>query len=123
MQPVNEPKPEVESSGVEDRREFLRKAGTFAAITPPVVTFLLSTSMSSRAIAASSGRGRHFPTAAVAAGAAATGTVAAGVPTDQPEQKPGAASQAPTAQPLGRQPTPVAPPPAPSMLSGAGERG
>jgi hypothetical protein len=123
VQPVNEPKPEVESSGVEDRREFLRKAGIFAAITPPVVTFLLSTSMSSKAIAASSGRGRHFPAAAVVAGAAATGTVAAGVSTDQPEQKPGAASQAPPAQPLGRQSTPAAPPPAPSTLSGAGERG
>ena len=38
-----------------DRREFLRKAGTFAAVTPPAVTFLLSTSMSSKAIAKSGG--------------------------------------------------------------------
>lgn len=40
----------------DDRREFLKKAGRFAVITPPAVTFLLSTSMSSKAIAASSGR-------------------------------------------------------------------
>jgi hypothetical protein len=41
----------------DDRRSFLKKAGTFAAVTPPAVTFLLSTSMSSRAIAASGGHG------------------------------------------------------------------
>ena len=40
----------------DDRREFLKKCGRFAVITPPAVTFLLSTSMSSKAIAASSGR-------------------------------------------------------------------
>ena len=40
----------------DDRRDFLKKCGTFAAVTPPAVTFLLSTSMSSKAIAASSGR-------------------------------------------------------------------
>ena len=39
----------------DDRREFLKKAGTFAAVTPPAVTFLLSTSMSSQAIAKSGG--------------------------------------------------------------------
>ena len=39
-----------------DRRDFLRSCGKFAAITPPAVTFLLSTSMSSKAIAASTGR-------------------------------------------------------------------
>ena len=51
-----EPCPETEhSKPVEDRREFLRKTGTFAAVTPAAVTFLLSTSMSSRAIAASGG--------------------------------------------------------------------
>lgn len=44
-----------ERHGQDDRRSFLKKAGTFAAITPPVVTFLLSTSMSSKAIAASGG--------------------------------------------------------------------
>lgn len=43
----------------DDRREFLKKCGKFAVITPPAVTFLLSTSMSSKAIAASSGRPGH----------------------------------------------------------------
>lgn len=37
------------------RREFLKKCGGFAVITPPAVTFLLSTSMSSKAIAVTSG--------------------------------------------------------------------
>ena len=47
----------------DDRREFLKKAGTFAAVTPPAVTFLLSTSMSSQAIAKSGGgpRGNGKP--------------------------------------------------------------
>lgn len=40
----------------DDRREFLKKCGQFAVVTPPAVTFLLSTSMSSKAIAASGGR-------------------------------------------------------------------
>ncbi len=40
----------------DDRRDFLKKCGRFAVITPPAVSFLLSTSMSSKAIAASSGR-------------------------------------------------------------------
>lgn len=43
----------------DDRREFLKKCGTFAAMTPPAVTFLLSTSMSSKAIAKSGGGPRH----------------------------------------------------------------
>ena len=45
----------------DDRREFLKKAGTFAAVTPPAVTFLLSTSMSSQAIAKSGGGPRGGP--------------------------------------------------------------
>ena len=39
----------------DDRRDFLKKCGTFAAVTPPAITFLLSTTMSSEAIAHSSG--------------------------------------------------------------------
>jgi hypothetical protein len=39
-----------------ERRDFLKKCGKYAAITPPAVTFLLSTTMSGKAIAASSGR-------------------------------------------------------------------
>lgn len=53
MEPVNETRTD------DDRREFLKKCGKFAVITPPAVTFLLSTSMSSKAIAASSGRPGH----------------------------------------------------------------
>ena len=48
--------PENETRADDDRREFLKKCGRCAVITPPAVTFLLSTSMSSKAIAASSGR-------------------------------------------------------------------
>lgn len=51
--------PEKEMRAEDDRRAFLKKCGTFAAMTPPAVTFLLSTSMSSKAIAASSGRPGH----------------------------------------------------------------
>jgi len=52
-----------------DRREFLKKCGKFAAVTPPAITMLLSTSLTSDAIAKSgggggkgrgSGRGKHF---------------------------------------------------------------
>ena len=46
-----------EIRGDNDRRSFLKKAGTFAVVTPPAVTFLLSTSMSSKAIAKSGGHG------------------------------------------------------------------
>jgi hypothetical protein len=42
------------SSG-HDRREFLKKCGKFAAITPPTITMLLSTSLTSNAIAKSGG--------------------------------------------------------------------
>jgi CheY-like chemotaxis protein len=40
----------------EDRRRFLASCGRFAAVTPPAMTLLLSTSMSSDAIARSGGR-------------------------------------------------------------------
>ncbi|GEC37842.1 putative membrane protein YgcG [Sinorhizobium meliloti] len=41
------------SPAEEDRREFLKACGRFAAVTPPAVTILLSTSLTSDAIAAS----------------------------------------------------------------------
>ena len=41
----------------EDRREFLKTCGKFAAITPPTMTMLLSTSLTSKAIAHSGGGG------------------------------------------------------------------
>ncbi|MCK1735528.1 hypothetical protein IVA79_16455 [Bradyrhizobium sp. 138] len=39
----------------DDRREFLKACGKFAAVTPPTVTLLLSTSLTSTAIASSGG--------------------------------------------------------------------
>ncbi len=39
------------------RRDFLRSAGKYAALTPPAVTLLLSTSMNSDAVAKSGGGG------------------------------------------------------------------
>jgi len=50
-------KPEVDPEADSERRAFLKDCGRYAAITPPAVTMLLSTAMSSKAIAASSGRG------------------------------------------------------------------
>jgi hypothetical protein len=41
----------------EDRRKFLASCGKFAAITPPAITMLLSTSLNSEAIAKSGGGG------------------------------------------------------------------
>jgi hypothetical protein len=40
----------------EDRRTFLASCGKFAAVTPPAITLLLSTSLHSSAIARSGGR-------------------------------------------------------------------
>ncbi|MBR0714910.1 hypothetical protein JQ632_13205 [Bradyrhizobium liaoningense] len=40
----------------EDRREFLKNCGRFAAVTPPAMTLLLSTSLTSTAIAGSGGK-------------------------------------------------------------------
>ncbi|WP_046119884.1 hypothetical protein [Ensifer aridi] len=45
------------SAGEEDRREFLKSCGRFAVVTPPAVTMLLSTSLTSNAIAKSGGGG------------------------------------------------------------------
>ncbi len=39
----------------DDRRAFLKTCGRFAAVTPPVMTLLLSTSLTSTAIARSGG--------------------------------------------------------------------
>jgi len=45
-----------EQHEIEDRRKFLLSAGRFAAVTPPAITLLLSTSLTSGAIAHSGGR-------------------------------------------------------------------
>lgn len=39
----------------DDRREFLKTCGKFAVVTPPTITALLSTSLTSTAIAKSGG--------------------------------------------------------------------
>ncbi|PST24141.1 hypothetical protein C7U60_09475 [Mesorhizobium plurifarium] len=48
---------EPPSKSDEDRREFLKSCGRFAIVTPPAVTMLLSTSLTSNAIAKSGGGG------------------------------------------------------------------
>ena len=48
---------QLNSPATEDRRNFLKTCGRFAATVPPAMTILLSTSLSSEAIAASSGGG------------------------------------------------------------------
>ncbi|KFG91998.1 hypothetical protein BV98_000249 [Sphingobium herbicidovorans NBRC 16415] len=44
-------------SAGEDRRNFLKTCGKFAATVPPAMTIMLSTSLTSQAIAASAGGG------------------------------------------------------------------
>jgi hypothetical protein len=51
----SEEKPEILVSEAQARRDFLKKAGRFAAVTPPAITLLLGTSLNSRAIAKSGG--------------------------------------------------------------------
>jgi hypothetical protein len=46
-----------------DRRKFLKACGEFAAVTPPAITVLLSTSLTSRALAYSAGAERVGPVA------------------------------------------------------------
>jgi hypothetical protein len=43
----------------DDRREFLKTCGKFAAVTPPAITLLLSTSLTSDAIAHSGAGAVH----------------------------------------------------------------
>ena len=45
----------IRDTAIEDRRKFLATCGKFAIVTPPALTLLLSTSLNSTAIAASSG--------------------------------------------------------------------
>src|SRR5947209_16206179 len=46
---------DIDKRSEEDRRKFLATCGKFAAVTPPAITLLLSTSLTSDAIAASGG--------------------------------------------------------------------
>jgi hypothetical protein len=45
----------------DDRRKFLAACSKFAVITPPALTVMLSTSLSSKAIASSSGSEKPHP--------------------------------------------------------------
>ncbi|MBZ7925331.1 hypothetical protein LAC81_31810 [Ensifer adhaerens] len=47
--------PEGQETEAQARRDFLKKAGRFAVVTPPAITLLLGTSLNSRAIAKSNG--------------------------------------------------------------------
>ena len=56
--------PEATDPGTIERREFLERCGRFAAVTTPAITMLLSTTLSSGAIAGSGGapgRSGHAP--------------------------------------------------------------
>lgn len=57
MEPGKEAPREPEAEVDADRRKFLASCGKFAAVTPPTLTMLLSTSLSSDAIARSGGGG------------------------------------------------------------------
>jgi hypothetical protein len=56
------PEKQIENEGADaDRRAFLVKAGRFAVIVPPAMTVLLSTTMTSNAIAKSGGTSYNPP--------------------------------------------------------------
>jgi hypothetical protein len=48
------------STELDDRRAFLARCGKFAAVTPPAIAFLLSTSLNSKAIAHSGGHEHNY---------------------------------------------------------------
>jgi hypothetical protein len=50
------------SAEAQGRRDFLKKAGKFAAVTPPAVTLLFSTSLEANALALSGGAAGPKPT-------------------------------------------------------------
>lgn len=58
MKPELQDVHEQESPEAKGRREFLKTLGKAAVITPPAMTILLSTSLDSKAIAASNGQTR-----------------------------------------------------------------
>lgn len=65
MEPGKEAARNPEAEVDADRRKFLASCGKFAAVTPPALTMLLSTSLTSDAIARSGrgggGRDRDLP--------------------------------------------------------------
>jgi hypothetical protein len=57
MSAAEENRSTLESDADQDRRKFMATCGKFAVVTPPAITMLLSTSLTSTAIAQSGGRG------------------------------------------------------------------
>jgi hypothetical protein len=51
------PENDAEVAAAADRRKFLASCGKFAVITPPAITLLLSTTLTSTAVMASGGPG------------------------------------------------------------------
>ncbi|MCW2283135.1 hypothetical protein M2323_000718 [Rhodoblastus acidophilus] len=52
---MSEPEIRDDESAAADRRTFMAALGRFSVVTPPAISLLLSTSLASQAIAASSG--------------------------------------------------------------------
>ncbi|MCW2317852.1 hypothetical protein M2322_003417 [Rhodoblastus acidophilus] len=60
MQSQNEPGPGADGAEA-DRRKFLASLGRFSVVTPPAITLLLSTTLTSEAIAQSGASHGHHP--------------------------------------------------------------
>jgi hypothetical protein len=109
-------KVEVPAADV-DRRAFVSQYGKLALIAPPVVTALLSTAMSSRAIAQSAGsRGGSNAELLLVGGAGAAPLIA----TAETKAQPAIVQQA---APVAAPPAPVVVPPAPPPPAPGPERG
>lgn len=119
----NEMGPETGREPDAERRNFLQACGKLAVLTPPAVTFLLSTSMSSKAIAASGGTGGGGGGGGGIIGAVAAvgaeGAMIAGAPV-RTKQVPQAQPAAPPPGSPAVTPNPptVAPPPPPTPERG-----
>lgn len=121
--PAEEPETEFVD---EDRRSFLNIYGKAALVAPPVITMLLATSMSSRAIAQSTGGipgggggggggGAGVPIALIGAEGAAIGAAHTGAPAVVPVQDVAPVAPPP---PLIEQPPPAPLPPPPTPERG-----
>ncbi len=56
---IGEARLEATDDATADRRKFLSALGRFSVVTPPAITLLLSTSLTSQAIARSGGMGNN----------------------------------------------------------------
>lgn len=71
-----------------ERRAFLKAAGKFAVTVPPAMTFLLTTSLQSEAIANSNGQPITSNSAAIDSGDSATTTTYSTSTANSPRQRP-----------------------------------